>query len=128
MKLLLDTLILLWAAAGTLPPKALSYITDEANELYFSSASIWEIIMKERFSRDDFFVNPHSLHHGLITNGYQELRIAAKHALAVHSLPEIHNDPFDRILIAQAVTEGLHLITADAKVSAYAAPIIFVQK
>ena len=126
MKLLIDTHILLWAAAGTLPLTASKYIGDEANELFFSSASIWEIAIKQGLGRKDFIVNVHLLHNGLINNGYNELFITSKHALAVNTLPPLHKDPFDRILLAQAITEGIHLITSDSIVTQYTAPIIYV--
>ena len=126
MKLLLDTHIILWAAAGSLPENALEYILDESNELFFSSASIWEASIKSNLRRDDFDVDPQLLYHNLIANGYQELVITAKHTLTINTLPNIHKDPFDRLLIGQAITEGLHLITADKIISEYAAPIIFI--
>ena len=126
MKILLDTHILLWAAAGTLPLTATKYINDESNELFFSSASIWEVVIKQSLGRKDFVINAHLLHNGLITNGYNELYITSKHTLAVSSLPPLHKDPFDRLLLAQAITEGMHLITGDSIIEQYTAPIIFV--
>jgi len=70
MKLLLDTHLLLWAAAGMLPKKANELITDEENVLLFSAASIWEIVIKNGLNRFDFQVDTFMLHNGLLNNGY----------------------------------------------------------
>ena len=128
MKLLLDTNILLWVAAGTLPKVAEQYILDESNDLFFSPASIWEIVIKRGLSRPDFDVEPHLLYNGLIENGYDELSITSKHTLVSGTLPHIHKDPFDRILLAQSVCEGITLLTSDKKLADYPAPIIYVKK
>jgi PIN domain nuclease of toxin-antitoxin system len=126
MKLLIDTHILLWAAADMLPGEAIPYITNEDNELFFSAASIWEIIIKKGLNRSDFQVDPIALYWGLLDNGYTELTITSHHALAVASLPQVHKDPFDRILIAQAKTEGILLLTSDKTVSHYS-PTIYIE-
>ncbi|MDR3288784.1 MAG: type II toxin-antitoxin system VapC family toxin [Peptococcaceae bacterium] len=126
MKLLLDTHILLWAAADSLPPSAERYFTDPANELYFSPASIWEVVIKRGMSRDDFCVDPAILLNGLLENGYKELPITARHTLLVGSLPQLHKDPFDRILLAQTVAEGMPFLTADETLRQYPGSIIFV--
>lgn len=125
MNLILDTHVLLWAA-GTpeqLSAQATELLEDYQNALYFSSASIWEIVIKRGLDRSDFQVDPHLLRRGLIENGYQELPITSAHTLAVAHLPQIHKDPFDRILIAQAEHEGFLLVTADAIVAQYSGPI-----
>ncbi|MCL2462641.1 MAG: type II toxin-antitoxin system VapC family toxin [Defluviitaleaceae bacterium] len=128
MKLLLDTNILLWLAADILPETAARYILDESNTLLFSPASIWEVVIKRGLNRADFIVDPTALYRGLLDNGYEELRITGKHALTVSSLPLLHKDPFDRMLLAQAVSEGIPLMTADACVAQYPADIIFIGK
>lgn len=125
MRLLLDTHLLLWAA-GT--PKRLSTSTRKAiespdNSLFFSVASLWEIVIKRGLDRADFRVDAHLLRRGLLDNGYAELAITGAHALAVESLPPIHKDPFDRLLVAQATAEGMTLLTADASVALYPGPI-----
>ena len=125
MKLLIDTHLLLWAAADTLPADARSYFTDEENELFFSAASIWEVIIKKGLNRPDFQVDPLALYWGLLDNGYTEIDITSRHALLVASLPAIHKDPFDRILIAQAKAESAVLLTSDKTVSHYS-PVIYV--
>ena len=128
MKLLLDTQILIWLAADMLPPSASEYILEESNTLYFSPASLWEIVIKRGLGRMDFDVDPHLLHSGLLENGYEPLWITAQHALLTGTLPMFHQDPFDRILLAQSVAEGFPLLTADKSMSQYPAPVILVKK
>ncbi|MGZ5030162.1 MAG: type II toxin-antitoxin system VapC family toxin [Methylobacter sp.] len=125
MKLLLDTHLLLWAAGSPerLPPVALPLLKDPANELFFSAASLWEIAIKRGLGRVDFQVDARVLRRGLLDNGYQELAITAEHAVSIDSLPPIHKDPFDRILVAQATVEGITLLTADAVVAKYPGPV-----
>lgn len=125
MKLLLDTHLLLWAASepDRLPEAAATAIADEGNELYFSAASIWEIVIKGGLGRDDFEVDANLLRRGLVDNGYAELAIASSHAIAVSALPSLHKDPFDRMLVAQATAEGIELITSDERLAAYPGPI-----
>jgi PIN domain nuclease of toxin-antitoxin system len=125
VNLLLDTHILLWAAVSPekLSADALSLINDDNNRLYFSAASIWEVVIKNGLQRPDFHVDPHLLRRGLVDNGYLELPISALHTLNVAHLPTIHKDPFDRILVAQAEAEGFLLLTADELVAKYDGPI-----
>jgi PIN domain nuclease of toxin-antitoxin system len=127
MKLLIDTHLLLWAAAGELPAAAERYISDESNLLLFSSASLWEIVIKCELGRPDFDVDPYVLYNGLLENGYEELQVTAKHTLAVRALPQLHKDPFDRILVAQAASEGVPLLTSDSVVAQYRGPVIYVK-
>ena len=93
------------------------------HELVFSSASLWEITIKRGLGRADFSVDPRLLRRGLLDNGYLELPITSEHAVAVDGLPAIHKDPFDRILVAQAMVEGMALVTADPLVAQYPGPI-----
>lgn len=125
MKLLLDTHLLLWAAGSPerLPVAARSLLEDPKNELLFSAASLWEITIKRGLGRSDFQVDARVLRRGLLDNGYQELPISSEHAVSVDSLPLIHKDPFDRILVAQATVEGITLLTADAVVGQYPGPV-----
>jgi len=125
MKLLLDTQLLLWAA-GTpdrLPAAARSLLDDPQNEPIFSSASLWEVAIKHGLGRRDFGVNARLLRRGLLDNGYAELPITSEHAVALDSLPPIHKDPFDRILVAQSMVEGITLLTADPLVAQYPGPV-----
>ena len=129
MKLLLDTHLLLWAANPdggldhTLPLTAATLIDDEQNVLHFSAASIWEVAIKSARGRADFAVDPHLLRRGLLDNDYVEIAVTGEHAAAVVSLPTIHKDPFDRLLVAQAAVEGLTLLTVDAELARYPGPI-----
>lgn len=128
MKLLLDTHILLWAAAQPekLSESAQALLADTQNALLFSPASLWEIAIKSGLGRAGFQVNARVLLRGLLDNGYEELPITSKHTIEVEALPPIHKDPFDRILIAQATAEGIRLITADALVAQYPAPVLLI--
>ena len=125
MKLLLDTHLLLWAA-GTpdkLSSDARKLISAPENELFFSAASLWEIAIKRGLGREDFRVDTRLLRRGLLDNGYSELPIGSEHAVEIDSLPSIHKDPFDRMLVAQALVEGITLLTADELVAQYPGPI-----
>jgi PIN domain nuclease of toxin-antitoxin system len=123
--LLLDTQILLWAVnqPTRLPAAARALLADPDNHLLFSPASLWEITIKNTLGRDDFHVEPRVLRRGLLDNGYAELPITSEHAVNTDSLPRLHKDPFDRILLAQAITEGITLITADAQIARYGGPV-----
>jgi PIN domain nuclease of toxin-antitoxin system len=125
VKFLLDTHVLLWAAGqpDRLPAKARRLLGDPRNELIFSVASLWEIAVKKGLGRDDFQVNARLLRRGLIDNGYSELAITSGHAVAIDGLPPIHKDPFDRLLIAQSMIEGITLLTTDPIVAQYPAPV-----
>lgn len=125
MKILLDTHLLLWAAGevNQLPKEALDFITNDENELFFSAASLWEMAIKHSLGRPDFQVDLKMLRRGLLHNGYEELPINSEHTLMVLSLPAIHKDPFDRILVAQATVEGLLLLTSDELITKYPGPI-----
>jgi PIN domain nuclease of toxin-antitoxin system len=125
VKFLLDTHVLLWAA-GTperLSPSARKAINDTTNQLFFSAASLWEIAIKRGLGRSDFQVDPRILRRGLLDNGYTDLPVTGEHAVAIDSLPPIHKDPFDRILIAQAMVEGFLLLTTDRIVTRYSGPV-----
>jgi PIN domain nuclease of toxin-antitoxin system len=121
MKLLLDTHLLLWAAAEPerLPVSAAMLIEDEGNALVFSAASLWEVAIKASLGRADFAIDAGVLRRGLVDNGYGELPVTAAHACAIAGLPPIHRDPFDRMLVAQALVEGIALVTADPALGGY---------
>jgi PIN domain nuclease of toxin-antitoxin system len=124
MKLLLDTHVLLWAASGSgLSPDVITLLNDQENELHFSAASIWEIAIKSSLGRPEFDVDAGVFRRELLESGYEEMAISGSHAAAISGLPHLHKDPFDRILIAQAVTEGITLLSADAAVLAYPGPV-----
>ena len=125
MKYLLDTHFMLWVPIDDrrISSAARSILNNAENELLFSAASIWEIAIKRSQMREDFVYEPRLLRAQLIENGYQELSINGQHAVAVESLPPIHKDPFDRILIAQAMVEGIMLLTSDSTIARYPTPI-----
>lgn len=121
MNLLLDTHLLLWAASEPkrLSAKARTLLLDSANHLVFSSASLWEISIKNGLDRADFHVDTRRLWRMLLVSGYRELPVTSEHTVAVNELPSLHKDPFDRLLIAQARVEGLTLLTVDKAVAKY---------
>lgn len=125
MKLLLDTHLLLWAVGepDRLSPKSHDLIENPENELLFSAASLWEVAIKRGLGRGDFQVDTRLLRRGLLDNGYSELPIVSDHVVAIESLPPIHKDPFDRVLVAQATVEGITLLTTDTLVAQYPGPI-----
>ncbi len=125
MKLLVDTHLLLWAAQGIehLPPDAQTLMSEPENELFFSVASLWEIVIKSGLGREDFKVDPQLFRRSMLDNGYHELPILSRHVVAVSTLPTIHKDPFDRLLVAQAIAEGIMLLTADKQVAKYLGPV-----
>lgn len=128
MKLLLDTHLLLWAAGEPqkLSAKARRLLADTNNELMFSAASVWEVAIKRGLGRADFQVDSRLFRRGLLDNGYLELPVFSAHAVAVDSLPPIHKDPFDRLLVAQSLVEGMALLTSDAMVAQYGGSIRMV--
>lgn len=105
------------------PPLPRRLILDQKNDLLFSAASMWEITIKSSLGRKDFRVEPRVLRRALLDNGYQELPVTSEHAVNLDSLPAIHRDPFDRILIAQVIAEGVTLLTADRRIAEYSGPI-----
>ena len=127
-RLLLDTHLLLWAALfpERLPEKASQLMHDAANTLYFSTVSIWEISIKLSRPREDLSIDVQEWRAGMLGNGYQELVINSLHAISIRNLPDIHKDPFDRLLLAQAMREDLTLVTADAVLASYPGPILKV--
>jgi PIN domain nuclease of toxin-antitoxin system len=115
----------LWAAGqpNRLSRKARTLIGNPENELLFSAASLWEVAIKRGLGRSDFQVDARLLRRGLLDNGYSELPIVSDHVVATESLPPIHKDPFDRVLVAQATVEGITLLTTDSLVAQYPGPI-----
>ena len=121
MRILLDTHVLLWsiAASRKLPGDARALIEAPENEVYFSPASLWEIAIKAELGRKDFRVDVAALYAALPESGFAEVPVRAVHAVAVARLPDVHRDPFDRMLVAQALTEPLVLLTNDETLSRY---------
>ena len=125
MKLLLDTQLLLWAAGQPerLSKAALKLLNDPQNELLFSAASLWEVAIKSSLGREDFRVEPRLLRRGLLDNGYVELPVTSQHAVNIDTLPPLHKDPFDRLLLSQALSEGITLLTSDSTLTQYPGPV-----
>ncbi len=121
MRLLLDTHILLWALGD---PRKLSkpvrqQIEDTENEVFYSPASIWEIAIKNTLGRSDFHAEPAAIVTALRASGFVELPIRSRHAVEAAALPALHKDPFDRMLIAQARSEPMVLLTRDSFLAEY---------
>jgi len=121
MRYLADTQLLIWA---TISPEKLSkaartLLQDSDNEILFSAASIFEVAVKYSRGKNDFTLPPETLRRGLTDLGWKELLITSEHAIAITGLPQHHGDPFDRLLVAQAKTDGLLLITSDKILSKY---------
>ncbi len=118
MRLLLDTHIFLWVVAGNSALKSPARrIIEGADKVYVSAASLWEIAIKSRLGRIDAEVD--ELIAAIDASGLLELPVRAVHAAGVAKLPLHHTDPFDRLLIAQAIAEPLRLLTADAMLARY---------
>lgn len=128
MKLLLDTHLLIWTAANPqkLSTAARKLIEDRDNDLAFSSVSIWEIAIKYALEKPAFNVDPHLVRRGCLDNGMTEVAMTSEHAIIVATLPLIHKDPFDRLLVAQAMAEGIELLTADKTIARYRGPVRLV--
>jgi PIN domain nuclease of toxin-antitoxin system len=129
MRVLPDSHILAWFAedAPKLSDEMRSVLEDDDNQLFFSSASIWELTIKRALNRHGFNIEPRILHRALIDNGFDELPVNSHHAFALEALPPMHKDPFDRILIAQAISEGMLLLTSDETIAQYDGPIRLVR-
>ncbi len=128
MVLLLDTHLLLWLGEDSprLSREVRELVEDPENQLFFSVVSVWEMAIKFGQRRTDFLIDPRVFRMDALRNGYQELEIRGEHAIAVASLPPLHKDPFDRILVAQAMVEGILLLTVDATLLGYPAPVRLV--
>jgi PIN domain nuclease of toxin-antitoxin system len=126
MILLADTHILLWAALqpDRIPLRGRQLLEAEDNQPLFSAASLWEISIKHARGRPDFTVDPRRLYRQLLANGWRKLAVSVEHALAVLTLPPLHKDPFDRILVAQATVEGAKLLTVDRQLGEYGGPTL----
>jgi PIN domain nuclease of toxin-antitoxin system len=121
VRLLVDTHLLLWSAASSrrLPKEVRGLLEDAANEVYFSAASLWEIVIKSSLRRTDFRADVALLRPALAGMGFAELAVSGAHAERLASLPPIHKDPFDRMLVAQALSESLTLLTNDRLLGRY---------
>jgi PIN domain nuclease of toxin-antitoxin system len=129
VRFLVDTHILLWAATAPhlLPAQARGIIEEGADELVFSVVSLWELAIKRaKHGRSASLVDPHLLRAGLLASSYEELPVLGSHALAVSGLAALHHDPFDRLMLAQAMAEGMVLLTSDRVLGRYPGPVRLV--
>lgn len=128
MRLLLDTHVALWAIANDprLPIEARRLIGDAANEIFVSVASLWEIAIKRAIGRGRMPVSSVDALDLFQRSGYRLLPVEPPHAVAVEQLPPLHGDPFDRMLVAQAQTEPLRLITHNQSVAAYGDAVMLI--
>lgn len=120
-RVLLDTHLLIWALDEfhRLPGDMQDVIQDPGNEIVFSVVSIWEIAIKARLGKINFGARPEEIAAAAIATGFRELALRWQAAAAVADLPLHHRDPFDRVIVAQAMTEPIHLYTVDRKLMPY---------
>ncbi|AEG43123.1 type II toxin-antitoxin system VapC family toxin [Isoptericola variabilis] len=128
MRYLLDTSILVWTlgAPDRLPDEASEILADPEPMIWFSAVNIWEIGIKSSLGRPDFDLNPHLARTTSLQLGFVELHVDGLHAASASDLPHLHSDPFDRLLIAQAITTGATLVTSDRTIARYQGPIKLV--
>jgi PIN domain nuclease of toxin-antitoxin system len=121
MTVLLDTQLLLWSQAE--PHRIPQWLVDQLEQPdytpYFSVISIWEVVIKASLKRKDFDYDPNEVRAVLIDRGWQELALTSDQVLTISQMPTLHGDPFDRVLVAQAKTEGLEFVTADRALEGY---------
>jgi PIN domain nuclease of toxin-antitoxin system len=121
MRLLLDTHYLIWALddPARLPKAIVPMLEDPSNDVLFSAASIWEIAIKHSLGRADFDKQPGRISDAACRTGFTPLPVTISDAAAVASLPPHHRDPFDRLLVAQALAQPARLLTADPMLASY---------
>ena len=125
MKFLFDTHVAIWVLFDDpcLSLAAREILNDPGNQFLFSVCNIWEIAIKRGLNSPGCQHNQREIRQYLLRNGSEELTIQSSHVIEVGNLPPIHKDPFDRILIAQAMVEGITLLTADRMIAQYPGPI-----
>jgi PIN domain nuclease of toxin-antitoxin system len=129
MRLLLDTHLLLWALAEPerLDATTCAALEDPDNEVLFSAASLWEIAIKAKLGRPDFIFVPQQILQAALETGFAELPVRSAAAVLVADLPLHHRDPFDRLLVAQAISEPVRLYTADPLLPPYSELVTLVR-
>ena len=128
MQLLLDTHIALWAITDDkrLAKSAKNLIINARNQIWVSTVSIWEIAIKYRIARGDMPIGSEEATDYFKASGFMLLPIQPEHAMATEALPDHHQDPFDRLLIAQSLQEPMRLITHDSMLAKYSDTVILV--
>ena len=127
MRVLVDTHVLIWMAMKNtekLSPLAINMVGSKENEIWFSAISILEIAIKQSLGRTDFTLDAATIRRAFLDIDFKELTVNGIQSAYVSRLPNLHRDPFDRLLIAQAAVEGMTLITADVQVARYPGPIL----
>jgi PIN domain nuclease of toxin-antitoxin system len=125
MRLLLDTQVFVWITQDSPRlSKAARALILEATEVYVSAASIWEIAIKAGLGKIE--ADPQRMAQAIEESGFSELPVTAQHAAGVALLPEHHKDPFDRLLIAQALAEPLRLLSSDSQLVPYSDLVIHI--
>ena len=126
MRLLLDTHVLVWCLSGDhkLPPATADLIRNPATDVYFSAASIWEVAIKSALGK--MRADAGAMLRSLVDEGFRELPVAARHTVATAALPMHHRDPFDRLLVAQSLSESLRLLTNDRILALYGEPVVLI--
>lgn len=128
MRLLLDTHAFLWWITddARLSDRARRSIADQRNAVFFSAASGWEIVLKAGLGRLTFLQDPERLiPEHVAANAFEVLPVHLHHALRIHSLPPLHRDPFDRVLVAQALSEQMVLVSGDPHIAQYAVEVVW---
>jgi PIN domain nuclease of toxin-antitoxin system len=122
--LLLDSHALLWwrGEHRRLSPQVHEAIEDGSVPVFFSSASVWEIAIKRAQGKLNV---PHGLLESMEQRGFTELPVRSRHAIVAGALPAHHSDPFDRMIVAQAQSEGLTVVTRDPRIAAYDVPVLW---
>ncbi|CDZ35280.1 type II toxin-antitoxin system VapC family toxin [Neorhizobium galegae] len=129
MRILLDSHLLVWISQESprLPKIVERLLEDGEHRFFFSAASLWELAIKSALGKTDYQVDVMQLYSELLDNEYEELPLSSCHAFALAGLPPIHKDPFDRMLIAQSISEGMLLLTSDETIARYNGTIQLVR-
>lgn len=127
MKLLLDTHVAIWAVTddANLSRRARDLILDAQNEIFFSAVNTWEIAIKHSVG-GDVPCSAAQAEEDFLASGYRPLNVTPRHTVAVEKLPLLHKDPFDRLLMAQALSEPMYLVTHDEKIEQYKLPFVYI--
>ena len=121
MRYLIDTHVLIWYLNGddALPEKYAALMLEPQNELYVSIVSIWELTIKMSLKKLECDKNIQEIEEYILSKDYEVMNVSFGHLKTLFDLPKIHGDPFDRLLIAQAISEGLNILSADKQFQAY---------
>lgn len=129
MRLLVDTHVLLWALgqSSRLSPSVKERLASPENEVLFSAASIWEIAIKCQIGKLHLPIGINELARSAVEMGFTEIPVSSSHAAGVQELPPLHRDPFDRLLVSQAIIEPARLMTADRFLLGYSGLVELIE-